>query len=90
MKIEKLVRITAKSECMDIEVVMTSKKATSYVKKLKKIQEEWLDSVTRKEMVPYTPKYKWWVKKMKVVKVVLEGVDGRIKIKIEPAGEILN
>lgn len=90
MKIEKLVRITAKSECMDIEVVMTSKKATAYVKKLKKIQEEWLNSITRKEMVPYTPKYKWWVKKMKMVKIVPEGVDGRIKIKIEPAGEILN
>ena len=40
MKIEKLVRIKAKSECMDIDVVMTSKKATSYVKKLSKIQEE--------------------------------------------------
>lgn len=90
MKIEKLVRITAKSECMDIEVVMTSKKATAYVKKLKKIQEEWLDSVTRKEMVPYTPRYRWGVKRMKPVKVVPDGVDGRIKIKVEPAGEILN
>ena len=38
MKIEKLVRITAKSECMDIEVVMTSKKATAYVKRLSRIQ----------------------------------------------------
>jgi hypothetical protein len=38
MKVEKLVRITAKSACMDIEVVMTSNKATSYVKRLKRIQ----------------------------------------------------
>ena len=90
MKIEKLVRITAKSECMDIEVVMTSKKATAHVKKLKKIQEEWLNSVTRKEMVPYTPRYRWGVKRMKAVRVVPDGVDGRIKIKVEPAGEILN
>ena len=38
MKVEKLVRITAKSECMDIEVVMTSKKATPFVKRLSRIQ----------------------------------------------------
>ena len=46
MKIEKLVRITAKSACMDIEVVMTSKKATAYVKKLNKIQKEYIDSIS--------------------------------------------
>ena len=38
MKIEKLVRIKAQSEVMDIEVVMTSKKSTTYVKRLKRIQ----------------------------------------------------
>jgi hypothetical protein len=38
MKVEKLVRITAKSECMDIEVVMISRKAASYLKKLSRIQ----------------------------------------------------
>ena len=84
MKIEKLVRITAKSECMDIEVVMTSKKATAYVKKLSKIQEEWIKSMS------YTPKGKWWAKKTRQVLVVPEGTDQTIKIKIEPAGEILN
>ena len=54
MKTEKLVRITAKSDCMDIEVVMTSKKATAYVKKLKKLQEEWIKSISIKETVSYT------------------------------------
>ena len=39
MKIEKLVRITARSECMDIQVVMTSKKATTYVKRLNRIHQ---------------------------------------------------
>jgi hypothetical protein len=38
MKIEKLVRITAKSDVMDMVVVMTSKKATHYLRRLKKIQ----------------------------------------------------
>lgn len=90
MKIEKLVRITAKSECMDIEVVMTSKKATAYVKKLKKIQDEWLNSVSTKTSVSYTPRGKWWQKKTRMVMVVPEGTDQTIKIKIEPAGEILN
>ena len=84
MKTEKLVRIMAKSECMDIEVVMTSKKATAYVKKLSKIQEEWTKSMS------YTPKGKWWAKKTRQVLVVPEGTDQTIKIKIEPAGEILN
>ena len=84
MKIEKLVRIKAKSECMDIDVVMTSKKATAYVKKLSKIQEEWIKSMS------YTPKGKWWAKKTRQVLVVPEGTDQTIKIKIEPAGEILN
>jgi len=90
MKIEKLVRITAKSECMDIEVVMTSKKAISYVKKLKKIQDEWLDSVGTKTAVSYTSRGKWGKKKTRMVMVVPEGTDQTIKIKIEPAGEILN
>jgi len=89
MKIEKLVRITAKSECMDIEVVMTSKKATAYVKKLKKLQEEWIKSISTKETVSYTPKHQWWVKKTKVVLAVPEGIDQKIKITIEPNGEIL-
>ena len=90
MKIEKLVRITAKSECMDIEVVMTNKKATAYVKKLKKVQDEWLNSVSTKTAVSYTPRGKWWQKKTRMVMVVPEGTDQTIKIKIEPAGEILN
>jgi hypothetical protein len=89
MKIEKLVRITAKSECMDIEVVMTSKKATAYVKKLKKLQEEWIKSISIQKTVSYTPKHQWWVKKTKVVLAVPEGTDQKIKITIEPNGEIL-
>jgi len=90
MKIDKLVRIMAKSECMDIEVVMTSKKATSYVKKLSKIQDEWIKSISEKRLVSYTPRGKWWVKKTRQILVVPEGTDQTIKIKIEPAGEILN
>ena len=90
MKIDKLVRIMAKSECMDIEVVMTDKKATSYLKKLSKIQDEWIKSISEKRLVSYTPRGKWWVKKTRQILVVPEGTDQTIKIKIEPAGEILN
>ena len=90
MKIEKLVRITAKSACMDIEVVMTNKKATAYVKKLNKIQKEYIDSISETRLVTYTVKGKWWQKKTRMVMVVPEGTDQKIKIKIEPAGEILN
>ena len=89
MKIEKLVRITAKSACMDIEVVMTSNKATSYVKKLKRIQDEYIKSVSTKTTETYTPRGKWWQRKTRVVTVVPEGTDQTIKIKVEPAGEIL-
>lgn len=90
MKIEKLVRITAKSSCMEVEVVMTDKKATAYVKKLKKVQDEWIKSISETRLVSYTPKGKWWQKKTRMVMVVPEGTDQTIKIKIEPAGEILN
>lgn len=90
MKIEKLVRIKAVSACMDIEVVMTSKKATAYVRKLNKIQNEWIKSISETRPVSYTPKGKWWQKKTRMVMVVPEGTDQTIKIKIEPAGEILN
>lgn len=89
MKIEKLVRITVKSECMDIEVVMTDKKATPYVKKLNKIHQDYIDSISEKRLVSYIPKGKW-VKKTRMVSVVPEGTNQTIKIKIEPAGEILN
>ena len=90
MKIEKLVRITAKSACMDIEVVMTSKKATAYVKKLKKLQDEYIKSISTRTSVSYTPRGKWWQKKTRMVTVVPEGTDQTIKIKVDPAGEILN
>jgi len=87
MKIEKLVRITAKSECMEIEVVMTSKKATAYVKKLNKLQETWIESISQKRPETYG---KWWEKKTRLVKFVPPGTNQKISIKIEPAGEILN
>ena len=90
MKIEKLVRITAKSECMDIEVVMTSKKATAYVKKLKKLQDQWIESISEKRVVKYRPKSYWGPVKTRTLKVVPEGTNQKISIKIEPAGEILN
>ena len=90
MKTEKLVRITAKSECMDIQVVMTAKKATKYVKKLKEIQDAWIDSVSVKRTKTYFTRGKWWDKREKVMKFVPEGTNQKISIKIEPAGEILN
>ena len=90
MKIEKLVRITAKSECMDIEVVMTSKKATAYVRKLNKIQDQWIESISEKREVKYRPKSYWGPVKTRTVRVVPEGTNQKISIKIEPAGEILN
>jgi hypothetical protein len=90
MKVEKLVRITAKSECMDIEVVMTSNKATAYLKKLSKIQEAWIDSISVKREVKYRPKSYWRSVKTSTVRVVPEGTNQKISIKIEPAGEILN
>jgi hypothetical protein len=90
MKIEKLVRITAKSECMDIEVVMTSKKATAYVKKLKKLQDQWIDTISEKREVKYFPRSRWGLIKTRTMKVVPEGTNQKINIKIEPAGEILN
>jgi hypothetical protein len=90
MKIEKLVRITAKSECMDIEVVMTDRKATAYVRKLNKIQNQWIESISEKREVKYRPKSYWGPVKTRTVRVVPEGTNQKISIKIEPAGEILN
>ena len=90
MKIEKLVRITAKSECMDIEVVMTDKKATAFVRKLSKIQDKWIESLSEKREVKYRPKSYWGPVKTRTVRVVPEGTNQKISIKIEPAGEILN
>ncbi len=90
MKTEKLVRIIAKSDCMDVEVVMTSKKATAYVKKLNKIQNQWIESISQKRVVKYRPKSYWGPVKTRTLKVVPEGVNQKINIRIEPAGEILN
>ena len=90
MKTEKLVRIIAKSDCMDVEVVMTSKKATAYVKKLNKIQNQWIESISQKRVVKYRPKSYWGPVKTRTLKVVPEGTNQKINIRIEPAGEILN
>jgi hypothetical protein len=74
---------------MDIEVVMTSKKATAYVRKLDRIQKTWIDSISEKREVKYRPKL-WEPVKTRTVMVVPEGVNQKISIRIEPAGEILN
>ena len=87
MKIEKLVRITAKSACMDVEVVMIDRKATAYLRKLNRMQKSYLDSVSDTRMESYG---KWWQKKTRAVKFIPETVDQKIEIRIEPAGEILN
>lgn len=89
MKTENLVKIKAKSECMDIEVVMTSKKATPYLRKLNKIQKEWIKSVSIEVEKRYRPRNSWMWKTRKV-RIVPEGIDKRIIVSIEPVGKILN
>jgi hypothetical protein len=75
---------------MDIEVVMTDRKATAYVRKLNKIQNQWIESISEKREVKYRPKSYWGPVKTRTVRVVPEGTNQNISIKIEPAGEILN
>lgn len=89
MKIEKLVRITAKSDCMDIEVVMTSKKATSYARKLNRIHNKYLESVSKWEERKWpSGRFRKW--RTKMVRILPKGINQKISISIEPAGEILN
>jgi hypothetical protein len=69
---------------------MTNKKATAYVRKLSKIQDQWIESISEKREVKYRPKSYWGPVKTRTVRVVPDGTNQKISIKIEPAGEILN
>jgi hypothetical protein len=57
---------------------------------LSNIQEAWIDSISVKREVKYRPKSYWGPVKTRAVRVVPEGTNQKISIKIEPAGEILN
>lgn len=87
MKTKKLVRVIAKSDFMDVDNIMTSSKATAYVKKLKKIHELQIDALR----VPRNIKYrKGWEWKTRTVRELPAGINQSIKLTIEPAGEILD
>lgn len=73
---------------MDIEVVMTSRKATSYVRGLKKIHKSYLEAVSEKMVIE--KRTHWGRKSRKVIKTLPPGIDKSLTIKIEPAGEIIN
>lgn len=80
------VRVTAKSGCMDIDVVMPNEKATAFVKKLRRIQKGFIDSVSQVEFETYFSR-KSGKTKTRRVKTVPDSVDQSFKIKIEPEGE---
>jgi len=87
MKIKKLVKVIAKSDYMDIEAIMTSSKATGYVKKLKKIHTLQIDALK----VPRNIKYrKGWEWKTRTARELPEGINQAITLTIEPAGEIID
>ena len=89
MKIKKLVKVTAKSDYMDVEATMTSSKATGYVKKLKKIPTLQIDALKGERKKNYRPKGSWQTK-TRMVRELPEGINQAITLTIEPAGEIID
>jgi hypothetical protein len=87
MKIKKLVRVIAKSDYMDVEAIMTSAKATGYVKKLKKIHTLQIDALRVDRKIKY---HKGFEIKNRIVRELPEGINQAITLTIEPAGEILD
>ena len=87
MKIKKLVRVIAKSDYMDIEAIMTSAKATGYVKKLKKIHTLQIDALRVERKIKYR---KGFETKNRIVRELPEDINQAITLTIEPAGEILD
>ena len=87
MKIKKLVRVIAKSDYMDVEAIMTSAKATGYVKKLKKIHTLQIDALRVERKIKYR---KGFEMKSRTVRELPEGINQAIALTIEPAGEIID
>ena len=87
MKIKKLVKVIAKSDYMDIEAIMTSSKATGYVKKLKKIHTLQIDALRVSRNIKYR---KGFEMKSRTVRELPEGINQAITLTIEPAGEIID
>jgi hypothetical protein len=87
MKIKKLVKVIAKSDYMDIEAIMTSSKATGYVKKLKKIHTLQIDALRVDRKIKYR---KGFEMKFRTVRELPEGINQAITLTIEPAGEIID
>jgi hypothetical protein len=85
MKIKKLVKVTVKSDFMDVQATMVSSKATGYVRRLRKIHEGQINAfmVTKKIILNEQGKFA-------LAKVLPEGISTNITLKIEPAGEILD
>ena len=87
MKIKKLVKVIAKSDYMDIEAIMTSSKATGYVRRLRKIHEGQINAFMVTKKITYR---KGMFTKTRTIKELPEGISPNITLKIEPAGEILD
>lgn len=87
MKTKKLVRVIAKSDFMDVDNIMTSSKATVYVKKLKKIHELQIDALRVSRNIKYR---KGWELKTRKVRELPADINQSITLTIEPAGEILD
>lgn len=80
------VRVTAKSGCMDINVVMPNDEATAFVKKLRRIQKRFIDLHTQVGVETYFSKKSGKTKTRKT-KSIPDSVDQSFKIKIEPEGK---
>jgi hypothetical protein len=72
---------------MDIEAIMTSSKATGYVKKLKKIHTLQIDALKVERKKKYR---KGWEMKVRTIRELPEGINQAITLTIEPAGEIID
>ena len=87
MKIKKLVRVIAKSDFMNVDTTMISSKATGFVNKIKKIHTLQLDTLRVERRIEYL---KGSYIKSRILRELPEGVNSKIKLTIEPAGEILD
>jgi hypothetical protein len=89
MKIKKLVRVIAKSDFMDVDNTMVSSKATGFVKRIKKIHTLQIDALRVERKVTYRPRGSW-KPKTRIVRELPSGINSKITVTIEPAGEILD
>ena len=86
MKIKKLVRVIAHSECIDVDVLIEESKANRYLKFLNRTQKAYLKSITEVKEVKYRPRGRWGYKTRKV-KHIPPGAAQKLSVRIEPAGE---